>query len=70
MENLDLDTLGVINRSKTLDLRVNRKYKMISDGRKLVVKVLKEYESYYLIRVNGKYNTTVSKFGDNSLKIL
>lgn len=51
---------------RKLNLVLNRKYQMKIDGRKLMIKVVSVYDDFYLVRVNGKYNTTISKYNDES----
>lgn len=45
-----------------IHLDVNRSYRVLKDSKILKIKVVKEYQNYYLVKVNARYMSTVSKF--------
>lgn len=45
-----------------IHLDVNRSYRVLKDSKVLKIKVVKEYQNYYLVKVNARYMSTVSKF--------
>lgn len=45
-----------------IHLEINKSYYIEKEGILQRIKVLEEYQNYYLVRVNGRYKSTVNKF--------